>query len=151
HCMGRVYMAMDKSGDAVEWFEKAAKANDKSSEHHLWLANAIGDQAEHANKLKLPFMARRIKSEFERASQLDPTSIDARHGLIQFYSQAPGVMGGSMEKAKEQAIEILKLNGMRGHFEMAALLECEKDVAGAEREYAAALVAAPDSNAAYNN
>lgn len=150
HCMGRVYVAMDKPGDAVEWFEKAVKVNDNLSVHHLWLANALGAYAEHANKLKLPFLARRIRSEFERASQLDPSSIDARHGLIQFYSQAPGVVGGSMDRAKEQAIEIQKLNAMRGHVEMAALLERDKDLAGAEREFAAALAAAPDSNPAYN-
>ena len=112
--------------------------NDKSSVHHLWLANALGDQAEHANKLKLPFLARRMKWEFEKAVELDPTSIDARHGLIQFYSQAPGVMGGSMDKAKEQAREIEKLNAMRGHFEMARLLERDKDIVGAEKEYTAA-------------
>src|SRR4051812_14639400 len=86
HCMGRIYMESNNSKDAVEWFEKAVKANDRVSAHHLWLANALGDQAEHANKLKLPFLARRVKAEFDRAAQLDPTSIDARHGLIQFYS-----------------------------------------------------------------
>ena len=150
HCMGRVYAAMDKAGDAAGWFEKAIKANDKVSAHHLWLANALGDQAEHTNKLKLPFLARRVKSEFDKAAQLDPTSIDARHGLIAFYSQAPGVMGGSMDKAKEQAIEIGKLNAMRGHIEMGALLARDKDVAGAEREYLAAVKAAPDSGVAYS-
>lgn len=149
-CMGRVYFAMDKSNEAIDWFEKAIKANEKVASHHLWLANSLGDQAGHTNKLKLPFLARRIKSEFDRAAQLDPSSIDARHGLIQFYSQAPGVMGGSMDKAKEQAIEIEKLNAMRGHIEMAALLEREKDLPGAERELTAALGAAPDSNQAYN-
>jgi tetratricopeptide (TPR) repeat protein len=152
HCMGRVYAAMDKPGEAAEWFEKAIKANDKVSAHHLWLGNSIGEQAQHANKLKQPFMARRIKSEFERAVDLDPTSIDARHGLIQFYSQAPGVMGGSLDKAKDQAHEIEKLNAMRGHLEMAQLLETkDKDLVAAEREFVAALGAAPDSTPAYNN
>jgi tetratricopeptide (TPR) repeat protein len=150
--MGRVYVAMDKSGDAIGWFEKAIKANDKVSVHHLWLGNSLGDQAEHTNKLKLPFLARRIKSEFEKAVELDPTSIDGRHGMIQFYAQAPGVMGGNLDKAKEQAREIEKLNAMRGHWEMAQLLETkDKDFAGAEREYNAALTAAPDSNFAYNS
>ena len=104
---------------------------------------------EHTNKLKLPFLARRIKSEFDKAAQLDPTSIDARHGLIEFYSQAPGVMGGSMDKAKEQAREIIKLNAWRGHYEMARLLERDKDIAGAEKDYIAAVAAAPDSTPPY--
>jgi tetratricopeptide (TPR) repeat protein len=151
HCMGRIFSAMDKSGEAVGWFEKAIKANEKVSVHHLWLGNALGDQAQHANKLKLPFLARRVKSEFEKAVELDPSSVDGRHGMIQFYAQAPGVMGGSMDKAKEQAREIEKLNAMRGHWEMAQLLENkDKDPTGAEREYTAALSAAPESTFAYN-
>ena len=151
HCMGRVYTAMDKAGDAAGWFEKAIKANDKVSVHHLWLGNSIGEQAQHASKLKQPFLARRMKSEFEKAVELDPTSIDGRHGLIQFYSQAPGVMGGSLDKAKEQAREIEKLNAVRGHLEMGQLLENkDKDLAGAEREYTAAMTASPDSIFGYN-
>src|SRR5262245_19434906 len=150
HCVGWVLMGADKSKDAIEWFERAVKVNDKVSAHHLMLANALGDQAEHTNKLKLPFLARRVKSEFDKAAQLDPTSIDAKHGLIQFYSQAPGIMGGSMDKAKAQALEIGKLNAMRGHLEMAALLERDKDPTGAEREYNAGVTAAPDSRISYN-
>ena len=150
HCMGRIYVAMDKPSDAIGWFEKAVKANDKSSAHHLWLGNALGEQASHTNKLKLPFLARRVKGEFDKAVDLDPTSLDARHGLIQFYSQAPGVMGGSMDKAKEQAREIGKLDAIRGHTEMAALLERDKDFTGAERELSAVVTAAPDSALGYN-
>lgn len=151
HCMGRIYEAMDKNGDAADWFEKAIKVNDKVSAHHLWLGNALGSQAQTASKLKQPFLARRVKTEFEKAVELDPKSVDARHGLIEFYSQAPGFMGGSMEKAKEQAREIEKLNPMRGHLDMASLLENkDKDIAGAEREYVAAAAAAPDSTPGYN-
>jgi tetratricopeptide (TPR) repeat protein len=151
HCMGMIYVAMDKSSDAIDWFEKAIKANGKSSTHHLWLGNALGEQASHTNKLKLPFLARRVKGEFDKAVELDPTSWEARHGLIQFYSQAPGVMGGSMDKAKEQAREIAKIDAIRGHLEMAALLERDKDVAGAEREFNAVVSAAPDSALGYNS
>lgn len=149
HCMGRILVAQDNSKEAIGWFEKAIDANDRASAHHLWLANCLGDQADHTSKIKLPFLARRIKGEFDRAVQLDPTSIDARHGLIEYYSQAPGVMGGSMDRAKEQAREILKLSEWRGHYEMARLLERDKNVADAEKEYAAAVTAAPDSTATY--
>jgi tetratricopeptide (TPR) repeat protein len=149
HCMGRILVAQDNSKEAIGWFEKAIDVNDKSSAHHLWLANCLGDQADHTSKIKLPFLARRIKGEFDRAAQLDPASIDARHGLIEFYSQAPGVMGGSMDRAKEQAREIQKLSEWRGHYEMARLLEREKNAAESEKEYVASLAAAPDSTAPY--
>ena len=152
HCMGRVYEAMNNSKAAGEGFEKAIKVNEKVAIHHLWLGNALGDQAQHANKLKQPFLAKRVRSEFERTVELDPSSIDGRHGLIQFCSQAPGFMGGSLDKAREQAREIQKLNAMRGHVELATLLETkDKDSAGAEREFSAAVTAAPDSAYGYNN
>src|SRR3954470_9243571 len=70
-CVGWTLMAADKSKEAIEWFERAIKINDKVSAHHLWLANALGDQADHTSKLKLPFLARRVKSEFDKAAQLD--------------------------------------------------------------------------------
>jgi tetratricopeptide (TPR) repeat protein len=152
HCMGRIYVEMDKPGDAIGWFEKAVGANDKVSAHHLWLANALGEQAPHTNKLKLPFLARRVKSEFDKAVALDSSSVEARHGLVQFYSQAPGMFGGDMNKARAQAHEIEKLNPMRGHVEMAALLETkDKDTVSAEREFTAAIDAAPDSSYGYSS
>src|SRR5437763_7594387 len=55
-CMGIIAISEDKSGDAVEWFEKAIKVNEKSSAHHLWLGNALGEQAGHTSKFKLPFL-----------------------------------------------------------------------------------------------
>jgi tetratricopeptide (TPR) repeat protein len=145
HCMGDIHFAMGQPGDAADWYDKAVKANGKVALHHLWLANALGEQAPHTSKFKLPFLAKRVKSEFDAAATLDPTSIDARHGLIQYYSRAPSIMGGSMDKAKAQAAAISQLNPMRGHLEMAALLQHDHDVAGAEREFNAAVAASPDS------
>jgi len=150
YCVGRIAVAQEKSNDAVDWFERAVDRDVNVALYHLWLGNALGEEAQKASKFRQPFLARRVKNEFETAVRLDPTSIDARHGLIQFYSVAPGIMGGSMEKAKEQAREIASLNKMRGHLEMGALVEREKNITEAEREFQASITAAPDSNAGYN-
>jgi tetratricopeptide (TPR) repeat protein len=147
--MGRIANAQGKSGEAVDWFEKAVKRNDQSALYHYWLGNALGDEAQKASKIRQPFLARRVKAEFERAVQLDPKSIDAREGLIEFYSIAPGFMGGSMDKAREQANEIVKLDPMRGHLGLARVAERSKDLATAEREYKALIDALPDSATGY--
>jgi tetratricopeptide (TPR) repeat protein len=148
HCMGRVYYARGESGKAVDWFEKAVKVNDKNALHHLWLGNALGDEAQKANKLRQPLLARRVKAEFESAVALDPTLIDARGGLVQFYAIAPSFMGGDRNKAVEQIAEITKLNPMRGHMQSAWLAQRDKDLAAEEREYIAATQAFPDSTIA---
>jgi tetratricopeptide (TPR) repeat protein len=143
--MGRIAAAQDKSAEAVDWFEKAVKLHDANAIYHLRLGNALGEEAQKASKFRQPFLARRVKSEFERAVQLDPKLIDAREGLVGFYSMAPGFMGGSMDKAREQANEIVKLNPVRGHLQLATLAERQKDAAAAEREYKAVIAAEPDS------
>lgn len=147
--LGRIADSENKTGEAIDWFEKAVKRDDKNALYHFWLGSAVGDEAQHASKLRQPFLARRVKAEFERAVQLDPTMLDARFGLVDFYTMAPGFMGGSMEKAKEQAAEIVKLNPMRGHLAGARIAEREKDLAAAEREFQAAVTAAPDGAQAY--
>jgi len=147
--LGRIADGENKNDEAIDWFEKAVKRDDNSALYHLWLGNAIGNEAQSASKLRQPFLARRVKSEFARAVAVDPTMIDARQGLVNFYSMAPGFMGGGMDKAREQVAEIGKLNALRGHLSGAGLAEREKDLAGAEREYQAAISMSPDSTQAY--
>ena len=147
--LGRVAAAQNATDESVKWFEKAVEADPQNADYHFWLGNAYGDAAQHASKFRQPFLARKVKAEFERAVQLDPKQLDGRLGLIEFYVQAPGFMGGSIPKAKEQATEILKLNRMRGGFAIASIAEREKDLAEAERGYRLAYDAAPDSLAAF--
>jgi tetratricopeptide (TPR) repeat protein len=144
-CMGETYEREGKSGDAVDWYEKAVKANERDPQHHLSLAQALGTEAQKANKLRQPFLARRLKSELERAVALDPNLIDAHEGLRQYYTEAPGIVGGSIDRAKEQAEIIAKLNPLRGHLARASIARHQGDLALAENEYKAAVAQAPDS------
>ena len=149
--LGRIAAAQEKPGEAASWFEKAIDRDGRKAEYHYWLGSALGEQASTASKLKQPFLARRIKASFERAVQLDSMMVGPRLGLVDFYSIAPGVMGGSMEKAREQADALLRLNPMRGHLAYARLANRAKDVAGEERALRDAVDAAPDSLAAHLN
>src|SRR4051812_37648460 len=65
-CLGRVVNNQQRHREASEYFEKATKINDKVATHHLLLGSALADLADSTGKLKLPFLARRIKGEFER-------------------------------------------------------------------------------------
>jgi tetratricopeptide (TPR) repeat protein len=150
-CLGRITNDMGRPKESIEYFEKAIKIDDKVALHHLLLGRALADLADSTSKIKLPFLARRIKGEFERTVILDPASVDGRLALVDFYTQAPGVMGGSKDKAQEQIREIIKLNPMRGHLKQALLYQNDKKLAEAEKEYIAAEQVAPDSiNAGYN-
>ncbi len=142
---GMQLMREDKPAEAEKQFERAVAADDRNALYHLWLGNAVGDQAQTASKLRQPFMARRIKAEFERAVALDPDLLDARDGLISFYLQAPGIMGGSVDKAREQQREIAARNAFRGHLAASNIAWHARDTTGTERALQAAVAAAPDS------
>lgn len=146
---GRALLDSGKNDEAVKAFEKAVKLDDKSSANHMFLAEALGNVAQKANVLKQGMMARRIKNEMERARELDPRSIDPHEGLLQFYMEAPGFMGGGMAKARDEAGEIAKLNRLRGHFAYADIARHDKDSTVMEREYRAAAAEDPDSAVAY--
>ncbi|MDQ6717958.1 MAG: tetratricopeptide repeat protein [Gemmatimonadota bacterium] len=146
--MGRI--AMDENDDkAADWFETATKMSPTSSLYFDWYGRALGNQAIHASKWKMPFIAPKVRNAFERAVALDPDNLDAREYLIQYYLQAPGVVGGSKQKAREMALEIRKRNAYRGGLQVANVCAGEKDLPCVEREMLALKAVFPDSSVVY--
>ena len=147
--LGRIAAIANESDDAIKHFERAVKLEEGNALYHAWLGNAIREVTPRASKIRMPFNARRMKKEWERAVALDPNQIDARYGLVQFYSMAPGVMGGDIAKAREQAAEIGKRSALRGAIARGVIAEVEKNKAAETAAYQEAISAAPDSSAGY--
>lgn len=142
---GMRLMRANQPAQAETQFERAVAADERNGVYHLWLGNAVGQQAATASTVRQPFLARRIKAEYERAVELDPNLLDAREGLISFYMLAPGFMGGSPAKAREQQREIAARNAYRGHVAASTIATFARDTVGAERALRSAIAAAPDS------
>lgn len=136
--LGRIAMEERKNDRAAEYFETATKLDPKSSTYFLWLGRAYGREAQDANVLRQPGLAKKTKAAWERAIAIDSDNLDARADLIQYYMQAPGFLGGSTTKALEQADEIRKRNALRGYLELGALYERDKKLADAEKAYLSA-------------
>jgi tetratricopeptide (TPR) repeat protein len=143
--MGRIAMRKNDPKTAERWFEAAVEQDDRRGDYHLWLGRAYGQQAQRSSAVRKPFLARKTKAQFERAVQLDPEDLDARSDLISYYTEAPGFMGGSIEKAREQVAEIRRRSAYRGCFAAARVAESQKDWDAAEREYQDAAKAFPES------
>lgn len=147
--LGRIFHREGNYEKAIPWFERAVKLDEKNSDYHLWLGRAYGIKAQRAGLLKKVSAAKNVKKEFERAVELNPENIDARFGLLQFYQMAPGIMGGSKDKAKEQAEEIKKRNEHQGHLAFGLIFMVNEEFERAETEYQAAIRANPDDFQAY--
>jgi tetratricopeptide (TPR) repeat protein len=135
--LGRAAFDEGKYGEATGLFERATKADPTKSRYFEWYGNALGNEAQSASKLRQPFLAKRMKPAWEKAIELDPANLDARESLIQFYTQAPGFMGGSKEKAYAMAEEIRQRDERRGIEELGKLYERDKRWADAEKVYRA--------------
>lgn len=149
--LGRISFDEKKYDDAEEFFEEAVEVNDKVPEYHNWLGNTYGQIAQDANMLKKSSLAPKMRSEWEKAVALKPDYIDPRESLVQYYLQAPGFLGGGVDKAEATAKEIMKINAARGHAQMGAIYVHEKKISEAEKEYLEMVKADPETRARLGN
>jgi tetratricopeptide (TPR) repeat protein len=148
--LGQIAMELNDDGKAVDWFEKAVQLNPRSSIYYDWLGRAYGQQAERASKFKLPFLAKRTKSAWDKSIELDPNNLDARSDMIIYYLQAPGFLGGGKDKAKAEAQEIKTRNPYRGAAAFIRVCSDMKDQACLERELSFLVSSFPDSSVGYS-
>ena len=146
--LGRLALQANDHERAVTCLEKAVALDPKVARFHQRLGDAYGLAAQKAGFMSRVGFASKCKTEYEKAVELDPKNIDARFSLLGFYQQAPGVLGGGMEKAHAQAEEIKKLDPSRGRMAVAGLYLVEKKNDLAFAEFEAALKANPDDYAA---
>jgi tetratricopeptide (TPR) repeat protein len=102
--------------EAIEQGEKAVELNDENAEYHFDLGMMYAEDARDASIFSAPFIAGNIKEQFQRTIELDPDHLQGRIGLAQFYLQAPGISGGDVDKALEQAQIVLTMDEMQGRF-----------------------------------
>lgn len=133
--LGRISYDEKKYDEAESFFEEAIEANDKQAEYHNWYGNTLGAIASDANMFKQGMLAPKMKSAWEKAVALKSDYIDPRQSLIQYYLSAPSMMGGSVDKAKEMANEIMKLKPAEGHLQLGNIYYKEKNYPAAEKEF----------------
>lgn len=147
----RAYFMIDDWDHGIAACERAVNLDPKNSLYHLWLGRIYGEKADKAGFLSAAGLAKKVRSEFERAVQLDPNAWQARTDLAEFYLEAPGIVGGGKDKARAQADAIAALNPAIAHWVTGRIAEKNKDNAAAEREYRAAIDASQGGAHAWLN
>lgn len=137
----RAYFMLEEWDRGIPECERARNLDPQNSLYHLWLGRIYGEKADRAGFLSAAGLAKKVRTSFERAVELDPRSWEARKDLAEFYFNAPGIVGGGKDKAHAQADAIAPLNPAAARWIFAQLAEKNKDFAAAEREYRAAIAA----------
>lgn len=135
----RVEYALQHFDPAAEHCQKAVSADPNNAGYHLWLGRAIGERASRASFLSAYSLAKKTREEFETAVKLDPRNAEALSDLGEFDKEAPGAVGGGMDKAEDVAKKLDAFDSSRAHLLRAEMAEKQKDLVKAEQEYKAAI------------
>lgn len=147
----RAHFAVGEWDRGIEACEKAVSLEPGNGRYHLWLGRIYGEKADRVNFLSAASLAGKVRTEFETAVKLAPDDVEARTDLAEFYVEAPGIVGGGKDKARAQAETLAKLDPAKHHWVNARIAEKNKDFAGAEREYKAAIEASHGSAESWLN
>lgn len=136
-----------KFKEAVDFADQATKADPTKPEYFSQLGIALSQRMSEVNFMQMAAMSGRMKKVFEKSVGLDPNHVSGLIGLARFYTNAPGIAGGSLEKAGEIAARIQKLDPFLGALELGRVAEKAEKPGEALAHYEAAAEANPRSPA----
>lgn len=137
-----LYRSVAHYDEAIHECEVASTLQPGSSAAELELARTYGAKADHAGALTGLRMVGRIRDSFEKAAQLDPKSVDALSDLGEFYVEAPGMVGGGVDRARAIVVQLRPLSPARAHRLAGMIAAKSGDTATANAEFAAELASA---------
>ena len=123
----RIEFASNDLDEAAERLEALITRHSKESQLHYWLGRVKGAQAQQASIFSAASYAKDSKNAFLTAVELDPSNVQNQRGLMQYYLNAPSIVGGSVKKAKQVASKIMELDKLRGTMSLFSIAREEKD------------------------
>ena len=149
--LGKSYYKMRHWDDAVREFETAVRLDSDNSTHHLWLGRAYGQKAAHVSFFFAFSWARKVVKEFQTARRLAPDDTDVRFDLLEYYLNAPGIVGGGRDKAEAEVRAIAEISPNLGYLARAQIFQKDKKWDQARAELEEAIQAYPTQAARYQD
>jgi tetratricopeptide (TPR) repeat protein len=137
------------SDRAIDHLERAVELDESNAEYHYMLAEAYMANYQFAGIVRMPFIAPKVKNHLELAVKYSPRTIEYREALAQYYAMAPAILGGSFQRAYEQACEIAKLDPYLGLLAHAGIYAEEGEGEKALTAYKKAMRMRPQAWQAY--
>ncbi|MGC8759371.1 MAG: tetratricopeptide repeat protein [Bryobacteraceae bacterium] len=141
--VGRAWYQLGAYKKAVEALEKLVQARPQDSNAWLWLGRAWGRRAETSNMLVAPSYASRSRQCFEKAVALNPGNAEALNDLFTYYLEAPGFLGGGVDKAEALVGKIRAIDPAEAEYALAQIAEKRRQYESAEAHLRRAVELAP--------
>jgi tetratricopeptide (TPR) repeat protein len=131
--IGRCRFMLGDYKSATEALETSVRLEPNVAEHYLWLGRAWGRRAEN-NAFMAMHYASLCRENLERAVQLDSSNREATGDLLEYYLEAPAMLGGGVERAQKLSEVIQKFDQVEYHWARAHIEIHEKRYDQAESE-----------------
>jgi len=121
--MGDAYGFQSNWDKAEMYYKQLRDLDATNATYHYKYGGVLGKLAKEGSKLKALGLISKVKSSFLKAAELDPNAINIRWALVELYTQLPGFLGGSYNKAMVYAGELEQLSKPNGYFAKAYIYE----------------------------
>jgi tetratricopeptide (TPR) repeat protein len=150
HTLSQVRLAQKNAKEAIILAERATKLDATRSEYFAQLGMALGQHMGEITFIQQAFISGKLKRAFEKSVELDPHNVGGLIGLARFYTNAPEIAGGSLEKAQELARRVREIVPFLGEVELGTIAGHDEKYADALAHYEAAAKLNPDYAEAQN-
>ena len=145
HRLSQERLQQKNAKEAVEFAERATQADATKPEYFSQLGIALSQRMGEVPFMQMAVMSGKLKKAFEKSVALDPNHVPGLIGLARFYTNAPEIAGGSLEKAAEFAARVRALDPFLGEIELARVAERGEKFAEAFAHFDAASKLKPDN------
>ena len=142
--MGKAHYGKGDFEAAYKALERSVEMEPGNADYWHWLGKAYGRRAETSSFIRAPGFAKKCRIAFEKAVDLDGTDTKAASDLFSYYLNAPGFLGGGVEKAAVFAERIGKLDQAAYQHAQSELARKRGDFSAAERHLREAMRLEPD-------
>lgn len=130
--LATVNLAEGQNKAGVDWAQKAIELAPGVALYRMLLGVAYGEYVHDVSVFSQLGIAYKVRDTFRDAVKLDPENSQARAGLAKYYILAPGIAGGSLEKATAQITALDKIDPVQAAAVRATWAEHSKNDSEAE-------------------
>src|SRR5262245_1181092 len=112
--LGRMAWQSANYKEAARWLDAAIALDPRRVDAYVWRGRTYIQEIETTNFLRKASVAGRARSMFEKAVEIDPSSFEAREAMTEYLMNAPGIAGGSIDKARAEATAAKRMSPVRG-------------------------------------
>lgn len=133
--LGESYAYMAEWDKAIPIYEALKEKHPENAEYWFRYGGVLAMKAQSSSRFTALTLIGKIKSSFIKAAELDDKHIDARWALVDVYLTLPGILGGSVTKAKKYANQLQTISSVDGYISIGYVYEYDDEPIKAKENY----------------